>query len=145
MILRTLLAALSLPIIACGQTAVDPDPNGILIKPIPDRLVVLTFDDAPASHATVVAPILKELGFGGSIYVCDFDSFKTRKDWYLTYRQMNAMHAAGLEIGNHSLGHHSGYEPMLAMEDQTPVQPDSTRGHFGREKKTLPSLSQKNW
>jgi len=100
------------------QPPVDPDPNGVLLKPIPDRLVVLTFDDAPASHARVVAPILKEMGFGGSIYVCDFDSFKTRKDWYLTYRQMNAMHAGGLEIGNHSLGHQSGYEPMLAMEDQ---------------------------
>ena len=111
------LAALALRGIAFGQ-ALDPDPNGVLLKPIPDRLVVLTFDDAPASHATVVAPILKEMGFGGSIYVCDFDSFKTRKDWYLTYRQMNAMHADGLEIGNHSLGHQSGYEPMLAMEDQ---------------------------
>ena len=107
-----------MPFIAGAQPPVDPDSNGVLLKPIPDRLVVLTFDDAPASHATVVAPILKEMGFGGSIYVCDFDSFKTRKDWYLTYRQMNAMHAAGLEIGNHSLGHHSGYEPMLAMEDQ---------------------------
>ena len=113
-----LLALLLLPCCASASPPVDPDPNGVLLKPIPDRLVVLTFDDAPASHATVVAPILKELGFGGSIYVCDFDSFKTRKDWYLTYRQMNAMHADGLEIGNHSLGHHSGYEPMLAMEDQ---------------------------
>jgi peptidoglycan/xylan/chitin deacetylase (PgdA/CDA1 family) len=71
---------------AIGQTASDP--TGILIKPIPDKLIVLTFDDAPASHATVVAPILKEMGFGGTMYVCDFDSFKTRKDWYLTYRQI---------------------------------------------------------
>lgn len=117
-IFRIILAAISLPCIACGQPPVDPDLNGVLLKPIPDKLVVLTFDDAPASHATVVAPILKEMGFGGSIYVCDFDSFKTRKDWYLTYRQMNAMHADGLEIGNHSLGHQSGYESMLAMEDQ---------------------------
>lgn len=112
------LALFALPCCASASPPVDPDPNGVLLKPIPDRLAVLTFDDAPASHATVVAPILKEMGFGGSIYVCDFDSFKTRKDWYLTYRQMNAMHADGLEIGNHSLGHHSGYEPMLAMEDQ---------------------------
>ena len=114
----TLLALLLLPCCASASPPVDPDSHGVLRKPIPDKLVVLTFDDAPASHATVVAPILKELGFGGTIYVCDFDSFKTRKDWYLTYRQMNAMHAAGLEIGNHSLGHQPGYEPMLAMEDQ---------------------------
>ena len=117
--IKTIISALiALPITSFGQPPVDPDPNGVLLKPIPDRLVVLTFDDAPASHATVVAPILKEMGLGGTIYVCDFDSFKTRKDWYLTYRQMNAMHADGLEIGNHTLGHQSGYGPVIAMEDQ---------------------------
>ena len=79
-----LLSVIVFPSLAWGQTAVDPDPEGVLRKVIPDKLIVLTFDDAPASHATVVAPILKSLGSGGSIYVCNFDSFKTRKDWYLT-------------------------------------------------------------
>jgi autotransporter-associated beta strand protein len=115
---RLFIATLAVPSFAFGQTAVDPDPMGVLLKPIPDKLIILTFDDAPASHATVVAPILKEMGHGGTIYVCDFDSFKTRKDWYLTYRQMIAMDADGLEIGNHTLGHASGYGPVIAMEDQ---------------------------
>ena len=109
--------ALGFPALVIGQAA-DPDTKGALLQPIPDRLVVLTFDDAPASHATVVAPILKSLGFGGSIYVSNFDSFKTRKDWYLTYRQMNAMHADGLEIGNHTHGHGGGLENYLRMEDE---------------------------
>ena len=69
----SILAALALPTILGAQTAVDPDPNGVLLKPIPDKLIVLTFDDAPASHYTVVAPVLKQMGFGGTIYVCDFD------------------------------------------------------------------------
>ena len=112
------LALFALPAFAGGQQAVDPDPNGVLLKPIPDKLIVLTFDDGPASHATVVAPILKAHGFGGSIYVCNFDSFKTRKDWYQTYRQMNAMHADGLEIGNHTYGHGGGLENYLRMEDE---------------------------
>ena len=72
----------------CG---VKGDEAGILKKAIPDKLVVLTFDDACASHATVVAPILKRLGFGATFYICNFDSFSTRKDWYLTWRQMKAM------------------------------------------------------
>ena len=109
--------ALGFPVLVFGQ-ATDPDTKAVLLQPIPDRLVVLTFDDAPASHATVVAPILKSHGFGGSIYVCNFDSFKTRKDWYLTYRQMNAMHADGLEIGNHTHGHGGGLENYLRMEDE---------------------------
>ena len=61
-----LLAALALPALACAQPAVAPDPSGILRKPIPDKLIVLTFDDACASGYTVVAPILKPLGFNAS-------------------------------------------------------------------------------
>ncbi|MCX6877220.1 MAG: autotransporter-associated beta strand repeat-containing protein [Verrucomicrobia bacterium] len=119
MIRTLLLAALALPCIACGQNPVDPDPNGVLRKPIPDKLVVLTFDDGPASSYTVVAPILKSCGFGGSFYICDFDSFRTRKDWYLTWRQMKAMADAGLEIGNHTTGHAGGSAigGFLSMED----------------------------
>ena len=90
------------------------DPAGVLRKPIPDKLVVLTFDDGPASHATIVAPILKSLGFGGSFYVCDFDSFNTRKDWYMTWRQMKALADDGFEIGNHTKGHAGGAELVLS-------------------------------
>jgi len=113
-----LAAAIALPAIACGQTTVAPDPSGVLRKPIPDKLVVLTFDDAPASHATIVAPILKPLGFGASFYVCDFDSFKTRKDWYMTWRQMKELDRRGFEIGNHTVGHGGGLDNYLAMEDE---------------------------
>ena len=94
------------------------DPQGVLIKPIPDKLVVLTFDDGPASLYTVVAPILKEHGFNGSFYICDFDSFKTRKDWYMTWRQIKAMASDGFEIGNHTVGHGGGLNNYLMLEDQ---------------------------
>jgi len=33
-------------------------------KAIPDRLVVLTFDDSAKSHYTAVRPLLKEYEFG---------------------------------------------------------------------------------
>ena len=82
--------------------------------------MVLTFDDGPVSGYTVVAPILKSMGFGGSFYVCDFDSFATRKDWYMTWRQMKALAAEGFEIGNHTRGHAGGAAigPFLDMEDE---------------------------
>jgi len=115
-----ILAAIALPSVALGLPPGRPDPCGILIKPIPDKLVVLTFDDGPASGYTVVAPILKSFGFNGSFYICDFDSFSTRKDWYLTWRQMKAMADDGFEIGNHTRGHGGGSPigPFLDMEDQ---------------------------
>ena len=120
LLVAVILVALALPLMAVAlpPIAVDPDPNGVLLKPIPDKLVVLTFDDGPASHATIVTPILKSLGFGGSFYIADFDSFHTRKDWYMTYRQMKAMAKDGFEIGNHTVGHGGGLENYLRMEDQ---------------------------
>ena len=116
MIRHLLFAAIVLPV--CAQPAPNPDPNGILRKPIPDKLIVLTFDDACASGYTVVAPILKPLGFNASFYVCDFDSFKTRKDWYMTWRQMSELDRRGFEIGNHTVGHGGGMDNYLAMEDE---------------------------
>jgi len=114
---KQLMIGLILSLSISGAFSAD-DPMGVLRKPIPDKLVVLTFDDGPLSGYTVCAPIMKSFGFGGSFYVCDFDSFKTRKDWYMTWRQMKAMAADGFEIGNHSVGHGSGLGPMLALDDE---------------------------
>jgi autotransporter-associated beta strand protein len=102
------------------REGVNGDTSGILRQPIPEKLVALTFDDGPASGYTVVAPVLKALGFGGSFYVADFDSFRTRKDWYLTWRQMKALTADGFEVGNHTRGHvgGAGIEPFLRLEDE---------------------------
>ncbi len=37
-------------------------------KPIPDRLVVLTFDDSAKTHFTTVRPILLTYGFGATFF-----------------------------------------------------------------------------
>lgn len=34
--------------------------HALASEPVPDKLVVLTFDDSVASHATFVAPLLKK-------------------------------------------------------------------------------------
>ena len=41
----------------------------ILKKQIPDKLVVFTFDDAPASHYSIVAPLLEKYGFGATFSI----------------------------------------------------------------------------
>ena len=81
------------------------DPTGIIKKPIPDKLVVFTFDDGCASGATVAAPILKKNGFGGTFYVSDAYLFRERKDWYMTWRQIKGLADDGFEVGNHTRGH----------------------------------------
>ena len=41
------------------------------LEPIPDKLVVLTFDDSKASHYTVVRPLLKKYGFGATFFITE--------------------------------------------------------------------------
>jgi autotransporter-associated beta strand protein len=88
-----------------AEAAQVEDPTGIIKKPVPDRLVVLTFDDGCVSHATIAGPILKKHGYSGTFYVSDAYGFRERKDWYMTWRQIKSLSDDGFEIGNHTRGH----------------------------------------
>ncbi len=75
------------------------------LEPIPDKLVVLTFDDSKASHYTVVRPILKKFGFGATFFITEAFTFRTNKEDYLTWEQIGELHRDGFEIGNHTRDH----------------------------------------
>jgi peptidoglycan/xylan/chitin deacetylase (PgdA/CDA1 family) len=74
-------------------------------EPIPDRLVVLTFDDSVQSHVTVARPILKRYGFGATFFVTEGFHFATDKANYMTWEEIRALHDDGFEIGNHTRDH----------------------------------------
>jgi peptidoglycan/xylan/chitin deacetylase (PgdA/CDA1 family) len=69
------LAALLGPVTAAGTAADEREP-------IPDRLVVLTFDDAVKSHFTVARPVLKRYGFGATFFITEGFRFATDKADY---------------------------------------------------------------
>lgn len=77
------------------------------LKPIPDGLVVLTFDDGCKSDIEYVAPLLAKLGFGATFFVNERK--KPYGGWpeehYLTWSQVAELHNAGFEIGNHTRSH----------------------------------------
>src|SRR5881628_2510810 len=75
------------------------------LEPVPDRLVVLTFDDSVASHYSVVRPILKRYGFGATFFISEGFSFPTNKQDYMTWEQIKTLHGEGFEIGNHTRDH----------------------------------------
>jgi peptidoglycan-N-acetylglucosamine deacetylase len=77
------------------------------LEPIPDKLIVLTFDDSVASHFTVVRPLLKEYKFGATFFITEGFSFTTNKTDYMTWSQIAQLHAEGFEIGNHTRDHMS--------------------------------------
>src|SRR5438067_10944357 len=70
---------------------------------IPNKLVVLTFDDAVKSHRTFVAPMLKELGFGATFFVTH--KWMDDQTNFMTWQDIADIHEMGFEIGNHSWTH----------------------------------------
>ncbi len=74
-------------------------------KAVPDKLVVLTFDDSSASHYTVARPLLKKYGFGATFFITEGFSFLTNKTDYMTWEQIAELHRDGFEIGNHTREH----------------------------------------
>jgi peptidoglycan/xylan/chitin deacetylase (PgdA/CDA1 family) len=72
---------------------------------IPDRLVVLTFDDSVKSHVTVAAPILKKYGFSATFFITEGFTFHSNKNDYMTWEEIKELDRQGFEIGNHTRDH----------------------------------------
>jgi peptidoglycan-N-acetylglucosamine deacetylase len=89
------------------------------LEKIPDKLVVLTFDDAVASHYTFVRPLLNQYGFSATFFITEGFNFKTDKVNYLTWNQIAVLDNDGFEIGNHTRDHRSVNELSLG---ELPVQ-----------------------
>jgi peptidoglycan/xylan/chitin deacetylase (PgdA/CDA1 family) len=98
-----MLARLALLVSSFAVQAV-PAPAPVA-DPIPDKLVVLTFDDAVKSHHSVVRPILKRYGFGATFFVTEGFDFRTNKTDYMTWEEIVELHRDGFEIGNHTRDH----------------------------------------
>lgn len=77
----------------------------ILKKQIPDNLVVLTFDDATASQYSIVAPLLKQFGYGATFFVCEFPTKSSDRSAYMNWEQIGELNKKGFEIANHTRTH----------------------------------------
>lgn len=72
-------------------------------KPIPEKSVVITFDDGYEDNYSNAYPILKEFGFNATIFVITnaIDNEKA----FLTSAQLNEMDQNGIDIESHTLAH----------------------------------------
>lgn len=78
---------------------------------VPDKTIVLTFDDGSRSHLELVAPLLKEYGFGATFFVTGYWTDSGRE--HLAFRELGAIYEMGFEIGSHSFGHFNYSDPDL--------------------------------
>ena len=105
-------------------------------RPLPDRTVAITIDDAMASVYTRAWPRLKQAGFPFTLFVST-DAHDQRFKDYMTWDQIREMKAAGVTIGNHSVTH--GH-----MVDQTPQQVadeiEKSNARFKAELGEVPTL-----
>ena len=92
-------------LVATVVAALSIGPAAAVLEPVPDKLVVLTFDDSKASHYTVVRPLLKNTVFGATFFITEGFTFRTNKDDYLTWEQIAELNRDGFEIGNHTRDH----------------------------------------
>ena len=72
---------------------------------MPDKLVVLTFDDGNKSDIAYVAPLLKRYGFGATFFITEGLGFLKDKKTFLTWDEVRKLHEMGFEIGNHTRSH----------------------------------------
>ena len=80
--------------------------NGQIIKnDIPDKLIVLTFDDATASHYSFVAALLEQYNFNATFFICEFPPHFSDSTKYMNWRQIKQLDEMGFEIANHGHNH----------------------------------------
>jgi len=112
---------------------IKDDPTRILRKPIPAKVVVLTFDDGCASDATYVGPLLKQLGFKGSFFISEFADVRNakgeitggfaNKNMYMTWPQIKSLHDLGMDVGNHGYRHvWADLSANAWMEECVPIE-----------------------
>ena len=81
-------------------------------QPLPDRPIVLTFDDGYADNLREAAPILTRFGFPATVFVttgwmddASLPAVRRPPDRMLSWNQLAELSACGLEIGAHSHSH----------------------------------------
>ncbi len=87
--------------------------NGTLL---PDKPIVLTFDDGYADSYTNVFPTLRNKKFPGTFFV--ITDFVNENRWgYMNWAQLAEMVKGGMEIGSHSLDHPDLYRKPRALQN----------------------------
>ncbi len=90
-----------------GYTAVslyDLDNALMYGTPLPQKPVILTFDDGYSDHYVTAFPLLKEFGMTGTFFIIT-DTADHSSVGYMTWEQISEMAAAGMSMESHTKTH----------------------------------------
>lgn len=116
-------------------------------QPLPDRPVIITFDDGFRASANHAVPILQERGFTATFFVVAGLMGK-RSDWLVRERGVDLplmdwaavreLDADGFRVGSHSMNHSRLTElPDSACQVELQESRDVLQDHLGREVRQL--------
>jgi peptidoglycan/xylan/chitin deacetylase (PgdA/CDA1 family) len=96
---------------------------------LPERPVVITFDDGNEDVYTNAFPIMQKLGFVGTFFIVG----KTvGADKIVTVDQLDEMIAAGWEVGSHSMSH----QDLTKMHDNVQYEIGMSKANLEKELNT---------
>ena len=72
--------------------------------PLPEKPIILTFDDGYEDNYTNAYPLLKKYGFVGTFFIVT-EPVDKRRAGYMSWAQIEIMNTGGMEIGAHSYTH----------------------------------------
>jgi peptidoglycan/xylan/chitin deacetylase (PgdA/CDA1 family) len=90
-----------------GYTSISPDDLLYHLArqtPLPEKPILITFDDGYRDNYTNAFPILQKYGFHGTFSLVT-DPIDFNDDRYLTWAQVQEMHQAGMDFGAHTRRH----------------------------------------
>lgn len=76
---------------------------------LPEKPVILTFDDGYEDNYTVLLPILEERGMQGTVYMI---TNSIGRKGYLSWNQLRDMQNRGIELGSHTANH----QPLTSLD-----------------------------
>jgi len=101
-------------------------------RPLPEKPVILTFDDGYRDAYTVVFPLLRKYGFTGNFFVLSAPAESGSPD-YLTWEMIAEMAQAGMAMQAHGKDHQSlAVLPDESLLDQVMGSKEALESHIGK-------------